>query len=428
MKKIVILMLLFCSVYLFGQNFTFTKMNFDKNQDNQFQASDAALSYVYLFDNFAVAGGSSRSLLYRGEAWSSLNVGSYTSDLGHSESNGFLVHGFQQTNGDVYALNFAIDSDAFYKWSNVNNNWEVAGLIPSEFSSLSIYVYDETHTFLFGTNSFTDSLEIWQYDNNSFSLKKTYPDFRAKEVWVTDPNHIYFIGTNISTQGTCNLLKYDGLATISVQYSFPANCGKVNSVYSNDNDNIYFLSGIGNVYSWNVNNENMTTIYSNASPEMILQEQSIFVLSDSELIVSGRGGIAKIDINTGAKTNLVETDTSFSFDACSYQNGHAIFVSSNGVILEMQVADAVHTVEARAIMKLFPIPSSNQITVEILTQENYNVNAEIFNCFGQIVRTANFTVPTTQIDISDLTSGTYFIRLSDSETGNLLGNKKFIKN
>ena len=421
-------MLLFCSAYLFGQDFTFTKMNFDKGQSNQFQASDASLSYVYLFDNFAVAGGSARSLLYRGEAWSSLNVAAYTSDLGHSEYNGFLVHGFQQTNGDVYALNFAIDSDAFYMWNNLNNNWEVAGLIPSEFSSLSIYVYDETHTFLLGTNRYTDSLEIWQYDNNSFSLKKTYPEFHAKEVWVTDLNHIYFIGTSTSVQEGCRLLKYDGLSTISTLYSFPVNCGKINSISSNDNDNIYFLSAIGNVYSWNVDDENMTTVYSNLSPEMILQEQSIFVLSDNELIVSGRGGIAKIDINTGVKTNLVETDTSFSFDACSYQNGHAIFVSGNGVILEMQVVDAIHTVEAQALMNLFPIPSSNQITVEILSQENYNVNAEIFNCFGQIVKTANFTVPATQIDISDLTSGTYFIRFSDSETGNLLGNKKFIKN
>jgi hypothetical protein len=428
MKKFSILFFLFCSTCVFSQDFTFQKMNFDKSQHDQFQASDAALSYVYLFNNFAIAGGSSRSLLYRGEAWSSLNVGSYTSDLGHSEFNGFLVHGFQQTNGDVYALNFAIDSDAFYKWSNVNNNWEVAGLIPSEFSSLSIYVYDETHTFLLGTNRYTDSLEIWQYDNNSFSLKNTYPSFHAKEVWVTDPNHIYFIGTNISTPGNWNLVKYDGLATFSVLYSFPSDCGKINAVFSNDNDNIYFLSGIGNVYNWNVDDENMTTVYANSSPETVLQEQSIFVLSDNELIVSGRGGIAKIDVNTGFKTSLVETDTSFSFDACSYQNGHAIFVSSNGVILEMQVVNAVHTVEAHATMKLFPIPSSNQITVEILTEENYNVSAEIFNCFGQLVRTASITVPTTQLDISDLTSGTYFIRLSDSETGNLLGNKKFVKN
>ena len=428
MKKIIILMLLFSAAYVFGQDFTFTKMNFDKGQNDHYQASDASLSYVYLFDNFAVAGGSGRSLLYRGEAWSSLNVGAYTSDLGNSEFNGFLVHGFQQTNGDVYALNFAIDSDAFYRWSNLNSNWEVAGLIPSEFSSLSIYVYDETHTFLFGTNRFTDSLEIWQYDDNSFSLKKTYPEFHAKEIWITDINHIYFIGANVSNQGNCELLKYDGSSAITVLYSFPSDCGKINSVSSEDDDNIYFLSGIGNVYNWNVDDETMTNVYSNPSPEIALQEQSIFVLSDNELIVSGRGGIAKIDANTGAKTNLLETDTNFSFDACSYQNGHAIFVSGNGVILEMQVANAVHTVEARATMELYPIPSSNQITVEILTQENYNINAEIFNCFGQIVRTVNFTVPATRIDISDLTSGTYFIRFLDSETGNLLGNKKFIKN
>ena len=33
-----------------------------------------------------------------------------------------------------------------------------------------------------------------------------------------------------------------------------------------------------------------------------------------------------------------------------------------------------------------------------------------------------------QLDISDFTPGTYFIRLSDAETGILLGGKKFVKN
>ena len=429
MKKLIIILFVLCSTWAFSQKYTFNKMNIGKDESNADQAVNGALSYVYLFNDFAIAGGNSRSLLYRSESWSDLNVGSYTSDLGNSECNGLLVHGFQQNNGDVYALNFAIDSNAFYRWDNVNNNWEFAGVMPSDFSSLSIFVYDETHTVLFGTNRNTNSLEIWQYNNSTFSLKHTYPDFRAKEVWVKDPNHIYFIGGNISTQSNCSLLLYDGLSTISTLYSFNTSCGHINAVASQDNDNLYFLSELGNVYVWNFDDANMSSVYNALPAESGLQEQSIFVMSNNELIVCGKGGIAEININSGAKTNLIETDTNFSFNSCTYQNGHAFFVSSNGIILEMQVPNAIHSVEAQiATMKVFPIPSSNIITVEMNTKHNHSVDAEIYNCYGQIVRITKLTGPSTQLNIDDLTPGSYFIRVIDPQNEVLLGNVKFIKN
>ena len=429
MKKFIILLFVLCSTWAFSQKYTFNKMNIGKDESNAYQAVNGALSYVYLFDDLALAGGNSRSLLYRSEAWSDLTVGSYTSDFGNSECNGLLVHGFQQDNGDVYALNFAIDSNAFYRWNNVNNNWELAGAMPSGFSSLSIFVYDETHTLLFGTNRNTNSLEIWQYNNSTFSLKHTYPDFRAKEVWVKDLSHIYFIGANISTQGNCGLLMYDGLLTISNLYTFNSSFGHINAVASQDNENLYFLSGLGNVYVWNCDDASMTTVYTSLPAESGLLEQSIFVLSNTELIVCGKGGIAEININSGAKTNLIETDTNFSFNSCSYQNGHAFFVSSNGIILEMQVPNAIHSVEAQiATLKVFPIPSSNTITVEIHTKQNHSVDAEVYNCYGQIVRITKLTVPSTQLNIEDLTPGTYIIRVLDPQNGSLLGNVKFVKN
>ncbi len=429
MKKLIIILFVLCSTWAFSQKYTFNKMNIGKDESNADQAVNGALSYVYLFNDFAIAGGNSRSLLYRSESWSDLNVGSYTSDFGNSECNGLLVHGFQQNNGDVYALNFAIDSNAFYRWDNVNNNWEFAGVMPSDFSSLSIFVYDETHTVLFGTNRNTNSLEIWQYNNSTFSLKHTYPDFRAKEVWVKDPNHIYFIGGNISTQSNCSLLLYDGLSTISTLYSFNTSCGHINAVASQDNDNLYFLSELGNVYVWNFDDANMSSVYNALPAESGLQEQSIFVMSNNELIVCGKGGIAEININSGAKTNLIETDTNFSFNSCTYQNGHAFFVSSNGIILEMQVPNAIHSVEAQiATMKVFPIPSSNIITVEMNTKHNHSVDAEIYNCYGQIVRITKLTGPSTQLNIDDLTPGSYFIRVIDPQNEVLLGNVKFIKN
>lgn len=429
MKKLIIILFVLCSTWAFSQKYTFNKMNIGKDESNADQAVNGALSYVYLFNDFAIAGGNSRSLLYRSESWSDLNVGSYTSDFGNSECNGLLVHGFQQNNGDVYALNFAIDSNAFYRWDNVNNNWEFAGVMPSDFSSLSTFVYDETHTLLFGTNRNTNSLEIWQYNNSTFSLKHTYPDFRAKEVWVKDPNHIYFIGGNISTQSNCSLLLYDGLSTISTLYSFNTSCGHINAVASQDNDNLYFLSELGNVYVWNFDDANMSSVYNALPAESGLQEQSIFVMSNNELIVCGKGGIAEININSGAKTNLIETDTNFSFNSCTYQNGHAFFVSSNGIILEMQVPNAIHSVEAQiATMKVFPIPSSNIITVEMNTKHNHSVDAEIYNCYGQIVRITKLTGPSTQLNIDDLTPGSYFIRVIDPQNEGLLGNVKFVKN
>jgi hypothetical protein len=99
----------------------------------------------------------------------------------------------------------------------------------------------------------------------------------------------------------------------------------------------------------------------------------------------------------------------------------AIFVGGY-IITEMTIADGVITFQERNPIKLYPNPATDQIT---LITEDQNINTiEIFNNLGQKVLTPNML--NNSIDISNLTKGIYFMKLS-FQNGETIS-KKFIKN
>jgi Secretion system C-terminal sorting domain len=71
---------------------------------------------------------------------------------------------------------------------------------------------------------------------------------------------------------------------------------------------------------------------------------------------------------------------------------------------------------------LSPNPATNQITIE--TSEIPHCNLSITNLNGQQLITSQITKPKTQIDISNLSIGVYFIRLTNDKT---VEEGKFIK-
>ena len=81
------------------------------------------------------------------------------------------------------------------------------------------------------------------------------------------------------------------------------------------------------------------------------------------------------------------------------------------------------------LLNIYPNPATNQITMGFELAETKNTSIEIKNILGQTVKTINgsaFLKGTNkiEIDVSDLTSGLYFVQL---QSGNKLVNKKFIK-
>jgi hypothetical protein len=74
-------------------------------------------------------------------------------------------------------------------------------------------------------------------------------------------------------------------------------------------------------------------------------------------------------------------------------------------------------------LSLYPNPASNLITVETLsTLTQYQLS--IMNVDGQQLITRQITQPKTQLDISNLPSGVYFVRITNNRTLEL---GKFVK-
>ena len=74
-------------------------------------------------------------------------------------------------------------------------------------------------------------------------------------------------------------------------------------------------------------------------------------------------------------------------------------------------------------LSIYPNPATEKITVEISGTEKEST-LTIVNIEGQELITRQITKPKTQIDISNLPSGIYFLRLTNDKTVEVV---KFVK-
>jgi hypothetical protein len=74
--------------------------------------------------------------------------------------------------------------------------------------------------------------------------------------------------------------------------------------------------------------------------------------------------------------------------------------------------------------KLYPNPASNRLVIQSSASENYHL--KIINALGQVVLAQNNKVSSTDLDVSMLSKGLYFLNITseNSKTQTI----KFIKN
>lgn len=127
----------------------------------------------------------------------------------------------------------------------------------------------------------------------------------------------------------------------------------------------------------------------------------------------------------------------FNWGWGGYQNGYFLisnmnpssynFNSDHGIVMNIRPrtdnpnTDGIETIEATSI-QVFPNPASDR--VEINSNDNPIHTASIFNNMGQLISTVSIENVHGQIDISNLTNGIYWIRVS-TEKGT--STQKFIK-
>ena len=62
-------------------------------------------------------------------------------------------------------------------------------------------------------------------------------------------------------------------------------------------------------------------------------------------------------------------------------------------------------------ISVFPNPAMDRITIDLPVEETGQL-LEVVDAFGKVTMTRTLTIPKTQLDISSLSTGVYFVRLS----------------
>jgi WD40 repeat protein len=163
-----------------------------------------------------------------------------------------------------------------------------------------------------------------------------------------------------------------------------------------------------------------------------------YLSKDNKTLFAGDilSGISIIDVMSGERLSLLQFQ-GIKFDrinsvALSNDNNYIAYCTTNGSVGLYKIDGNNSVIESQELKSIFtyPNPASDyiEITISIGARPNGNEASpiaseyiQIFNTLGEIILTVEQTSPTVQrIDISNLTSGIYFIRI---------GNKieKFVK-
>ncbi len=407
-KLFFLVFILSLSIQLFGQTFSFNSIVVNTTSDQRF-------SKVYLsMANEALISGMGIDAYYNGSTVGIL-------------SNSYNGRDFSavETNNGMYALALR-EHQYLYKWNNSNKVWDYTSVYPPIYDGGSqIYVVAPNLSLFFARDG--DSLKIWKYNDTVFTLIKTFVDtekrfFQSGFSFYTRENNV--IITTYS--GVCKssiFLSYDYNATIIETSGISS---FISGGYTFDRDNFYFITGFDydSLVRWNAVTLEKECIYTSSSLWHFCN--SMFMISNNDIILMGDNGVEKYSINTG----IMEVISNNGYLGSSYCPvlQKALLVSNPSIVTEMLVTNKVHDVEAfESALKLFPIPATNKLTIDFPVLGINDKKIEVYNNLGQLVRVKVFSEFNSEIDVSDLKSGIYLVRLFDQETGKVLSSKKFVK-
>ncbi len=405
MKKNFLLLILVClSSLIMSQNFILNEMN---NPD----PNNYPLNQVFLFNNQALAGGyMENSLYYNGDSWSQLSSSPLFGALS----------GIKKENG-AYALMANLTS--LYSWNQANLNWQKITDLPDFGDIRMMQVYSENNAYICSQDNYNYG-KIWHYSDTAGFQEKTSDYLYAyRNMCFKNDTNILFTTTNYQGSGA-KLLRFNG-QTLTTLYNFNVNRGNPISMHSNDNENLFILSDLGEVYKWKDSQGVMEVVYSYPESELGKYNRTIFSIDNNNIITAGKGGIRHIEVSSGNANVIQPTGTNFSFRASSYDNGRAIIVGDLGKIFEMLVANSVSEADVSASFQVYPNPVVDDLTVSFPVL-GISPRLELYNSLGSLIFSYNLSSFEETISLSSLSSGMYFLRLT-KENGELIAVKKVVK-
>jgi hypothetical protein len=158
-----------------------------------------------------------------------------------------------------------------------------------------------------------------------------------------------------------------------------------------------------------------------------------YVVGDTYYMASYRAGMRALDISDIGNQNISEIgyfDTYPESNSVNTNNGawnvYPFFASGNMIISDedrgffLVKSSSLGINEADDLgFSMYPNPSNNNLTIK--SANNPLTTVEIYNVTGQRVLNFNFSQSISEImDVSNLTSGVYLVRINDSITKRLI--------
>ncbi|MDD2345839.1 MAG: T9SS type A sorting domain-containing protein [Bacteroidales bacterium] len=406
-KSVSVIILLLSFSYLMAQNYSFSVM---PNPD----AGNNILGLVFLKQEQAFAFGANNTFLYHnGSAWFKKNCPS---------GNSYYSFFRKKSNGDMQLM--YISRLGLYSL-NDDLTWqkevETEFITENSLIGVGMIFYNENNAYLCSKNAYDDG-EIWHYNGVGFEKKTSHYKNIYYGLFARAENNLLLLAENINQEG--KLFRFTGGEDLLDIFTFPANSGFPWSFFTVDSVNFFILTDLGDIWLWNDDQAVMAQIYSYDQASMGKFNYSIFAINSNTLISSGSDGIRSINVSTGQAEVLYSMTGSINSSA--YQNGRAIFVGGGGLIIEMLVANAVSSEEIDQALKIYPNPANTSLNVEFPVFGIEEKTLQIFDLSGKKKFEEKFSSFQAVLDISDLSSGLYLVKLFDQQ-GNLVSTKKLVK-
>lgn len=403
MKTTIIILLLFLTNCLVGQSYSFTEIESPN--------PDRGTYSVHMIGEKGFAGGGNYSCYYNGEELIEV-LQPINYSLGY-------IGGFEREDGTLYA--FQDNFYRFYQWDNSAENWVIIPK-PALRSFMGISVLAENNVYLCAVNDNDMRYGgIYHYNGNSFT-ELTYNfnySYREDGIYAKTDNNILLITSDYSSG---RLIRFDG-TNLETVYTFPVGRGGY-SMTTFDGNIFFFLSSFGDVYKWDDSTEIMEQLYAYPDGEKEWFARSVFATDNNNLFIVGYGGIRHMNVSTRA-IDLVyeEWDVNKFFWDASYANGKAFIATNDGRLIKMTISSSIDP-ETVSQLAIYPNPATDILSIEFPVFGINDKTIEILDLNGKIVATTQFSSFKVNMDISGLSNGVYFLRLSCEEG---LITKKFIK-
>ena len=74
---------------------------------------------------------------------------------------------------------------------------------------------------------------------------------------------------------------------------------------------------------------------------------------------------------------------------------------------------------AISAVNIYPTPANDKLTIDVELKNNISLGYEIYNIYGQLIKYASMKTTTEIVDVSNLSSGKYILKIGDSKMNSL---------